>query len=209
MGSPSLFSTLVSGVGFSVFCSNFAVMNYTVTSKEVTVDAATLIDRYRDVERIGAYCKQCPAYGQSWGCPPFDFDPCTVSDGFKTVKLMGTTITFDDTTREACTTPEMSAATGREAMEQVWKTVLPRLYEMEREVPGSRCFTFRCTLCAEGCTRPQGLPCRHPELLRHSLESVGFDIVAMTRDLLGIDLEWSADGSLPRHLTLVTALFLP
>ena len=40
-------------------------------------------------------------------------------------------------------------------------------------------------------------------------ESVGFDITAMTKELLGIELEWSIDGSLPKHITLVTALFLP
>ena len=45
--------------------------------------------------------------------------------------------------------------------------------------------------------------------MRHSLESVGFDIEAMTRDLLDIHLEWSQDGSLSKHITLVTALFLP
>ena len=184
-------------------------MKYSVTTKEVTIAADEFIRRYRDVERIGAYCLQCPGYGTSWGCPPFDFDPCTVSDGYKTVKLMGTTIEFDEETRAACTTAEQSTATGREAMNEVWKTLLPQLYEMERELPGSRCFTFRCVLCPEGCTRVEGKPCRHPEKLRHSLESVGFDIVSMTRDLLGIDLEWSTDGSLPKHITLVTALFEP
>lgn len=182
-------------------------MKYSVTQKETMIGAAEFIARYRDVERFLEYCMQCPGYGKSWGCPPFDFDPCTVSDGFKTVKLMGTIIEFDEATRASCKSAEQSAAMGREAMEEVWKTWLPQLYEMERETPGSRCFTFRCVLCPEGCTRPEGKPCRHPELLRHSLESVGFDIVAMTRDLLGIELEWSIDGSLPKHLTLVTALF--
>lgn len=182
-------------------------MNYSVTTKEVTIAADELISRYRDVERIGAYCLQCPSYGTSWGCPPFDFDPATVTDGFKTVTVTGTTIEFDEETRAACKTAEESARVGREAMNEVWKTLLPRLYEMERNVPGSRCFTFRCVLCPEGCTRPEGKPCRHPDRLRHSLESVGFDIVAMTRDLLGIDLEWSTDGSLSKHITLVTALF--
>lgn len=196
-------------VWISVYCCTFVSMKYTVTSKDVTVEASVLIDRYRDVERIGTFCRQCPVYGQSWGCPPFDFDPCTATDGFKTVLLMGTTIEFDEATRAACTSAEKSSATGREAMEQVCQTVLPRMYEMERQTPGSRCFTFRCSMCPEGCTRPDGKPCRHPEQLRHSLESVGFDIVGMTRDLLGIDLEWSADGSLPKHLTLITALFLP
>jgi len=182
-------------------------MKYSVTQKEATIGAAEFIARYRDVERIREYCLQCPGYGTSWGCPPFDFDPCTVSDGFESVKLMGTIIEFDEATRAACKNAEQSAAMGREAMEEVWKTWLPQLYEMEREMPGSRCFTFRCVLCPEGCTRPEGKPCRHPERLRHSLESVGFDIVAMTRDLLGIELEWSTDGSPPKHITLVTALF--
>ena len=184
-------------------------MKYTVTSKEVIVDADEFIGHYRNVERFEAFCRQCPSYGKVWCCPPYDFDPRTVSDGFKTVKLMATTIEFDDETRASCETAEQAAAVGREAMEQVWQTLLPQLYEMERETPGSRCFSFRCSLCPEGCTRPEGKPCRHPDRMRHSLESVGFDITAMMRDLLDINLEWSHDGLLPRHLTLVTALMCP
>lgn len=182
-------------------------MNYSISSKEITIAADEFIGRYRDVERFGAMCRQCPSYGKVWCCPPYDFDPCTVSDGFTNVKLMATTIEFDEETRASCTSAEQSSAMGREAMAQVWETILPRLYEMERETPGSRCFTFRCSLCPEGCTRPEGKACRHPELMRHSLEAVGFDIVAMAHDLLDIDLEWSADGSLPKHLSLITALF--
>ena len=182
-------------------------MNYTVSYKEVTVDADEFISRYRDVERIRQYCLQCPGYGKTWCCPPFDFDPCTVTDGFNTVKLMAAIIEFDEETRASCRSAEQAAQMGREAMQDEWQSLLPRLYEMERTTPGSRCFTFRCSLCPEGCTRPEGKPCRHPDKMRHSLESVGFDIEAMTRDLLGINLEWSTDGSLPKHLTLITALF--
>lgn len=187
----------------------FANMNYTLTTKEATIGADEFIRRYRDVERFEAFCKQCPSYGRVWSCPPFDFDARSVSDGFKTVILMGTVIEFDEQTRAACTTAEQSSAVSREAMEGVWKDLLPHLYEKECDTPGSRCFTFRCVLCPEGCMRPEGKPCRHPEMMRHSLESVGFDIVAMTRDLLGIELEWSTDGSLPHYLTLVTALMCP
>lgn len=186
---------------------NFVVMKYTVQTREVTIPAEEFISRYRDVDRIRQYCLQCPGYGKSWGCPPFDFDPRSASDGFKTVKLMATIIEFDELTRAACQDAQAAARVGREAMNEVWQSLLPRLYDMEREVPGSRCFTFRCVLCPEGCTRPEGKPCRYPDKLRHSLESVGFDIEAMTRELLEIELEWSRDGSLSKHITLVTALF--
>ena len=182
-------------------------MKYSVTTREATIAADEFIGRYRDVPKFDACCRQCHGYGQSWGCPPFDFDPAGVTDGFTTVKVMGTIIEFDDQTRAACETPQQTVDVGKQAIDEVWQTLLPRLYEMERELPGSRCFTFRCALCPQGCTRPQGLPCRHPDRLRYSLESVGFDVVAITRDLLGIDLEWSRDGSLSRRITLVTALF--
>ena len=185
----------------------FANMNYTLTTSEAAIAADEFIARYRDVERMDALCGQCPSYGNSWGCPPHGFNPATISDGFKTVKLMGTTIEFDEATRAECTTPEMSRTVATQAMQEVWETILPELYELERQVPRSRCFTFRCHLCPEGCTRPEGKPCRHPELLRYSLEAVGFDVTAATRDLLGIDLEWSNDGRLTKHITIVTALF--
>ena len=182
-------------------------MSYTVTTRRATIGADEMIARYRDIGRIRQYCLQCPGYGKSWGCPPFDFDPATVTDGFKAVTVIGTTITFDEATRAACKSTDEAIAVGRQAMEEVWQSLLPMMYEMERQAPGSRCFTFRCVLCPEGGTRPQGKPCRHPELLRHSLESVGFDLEAVTRDLLGIDLEWSEDGTLSRTITLVTAVF--
>lgn len=182
-------------------------MNYTLNTHEATMAASEFTSRFRDVERIGQYCLECPGYGKSWGCPPFDFDPRSVTEGFNTVTVMGTMIEFDEETRRACTTAQESARVGHEAMAQVLQSLLPDLYEMERRHPGSRVFTFRCVLCPEGCTRPQGKPCRHPDRLRHSLESVGYDVEAIARDLLGITLEWSTDGSLSKHITLITALF--
>ena len=175
----------------------------------MTISAEEFIRRYRDMDRVLDYCKQYPGYGKTWSCPPYDFDPASISNGFKTVTVTGTTIVFDEETRAACKTAEQSSATGKKALHEVMNALLPQLYEQERQEPGSRCFTFRCVLCPEGCTRPTGKPCRHPEMMRHSLESVGFDLVAMMSDLLDIDLEWSSDGTLPKHLTIVTALMHP
>lgn len=189
----------------SYICS----MNYNVSTRQATMAADEFISRYRDISRFRQFCLECPGYGRSWGCPPFDFDPATVTDGFATVTLMGTVIEFDQATRDACRTAEQSAQVGRQAMEQVWQSLLPQLYDMEQQVPGSRCFTFRCVLCPQGCTRPDGLPCRYPDRLRYSLEAVGFDVTAAAADVLGLTLDWSEDGSLSPTITLVTALFKP
>lgn len=57
------------------------------------------------------------------------------------------------------------------------------------------------------CTRPEGLPCRHPDRVRPSLEACGFDIGRTTSELFGIELKWGAEGKLPEYLTLVCGLF--
>ena len=184
-------------------------MIYKVSRKKASVAASEFVKRYRDPERMAAMCGECPSFGKLWGCPPHDFNVASVSDGYATVELMATIIEFDEQTRAACTSPEQAVEVGRQAMDEVWQSLLPRMYEMERAVPGSRCFTFRCVLCPEGCTRPEGKPCRHPDKMRHSLESVGFDITAAATDLLGINLDWSGDGSLSKTITLLTALMCP
>ena len=51
-------------------------------------------------------------------------------------------------------------------------------------------------------------PCRHPEQMRHSLESVGFDISKTASQLLGMELKWATGIELPEYLVLVTALFV-
>lgn len=184
-------------------------MNYKVYRKKATIAAAEFVNRYLDIERMEGLCAQCPSFGKSWACPPHEFDAASVSNDFATVDLMAAVIEFDEKICASCTARAKAREVADRAMNEVLGSLLPEMYEMERQVPGSRCFTFRCRLCPDGCTRPLGLPCRHPDKMRYSLEAVGFDVTAATRDLLGVELEWSEDGSLPRHITLVTALMRP
>ena len=55
--------------------------------------------------------------------------------------------------------------------------------------------------------RPEAKPCRHPELVRPSLEACGFDIARTTSELFGIELKWGSDGLMPEYLTLVCGFF--
>lgn len=52
-------------------------------------------------------------------------------------------------------------------------------------------------------------PCRYPDRIRPSLESLGFDIGKTASELLGIELKWSEPGSsgLPEYFTLVSGFF--
>ena len=72
--------------------------------------------------------------------------------------------------------------------------------------PGAAVLTTGgCMLCA-ACTRPAGRPCRHPEAVGYSLESLGCDVGAAARGELGWELLWPRRDRLPRYLTLLCAV---
>ena len=77
---------------------------------------------------------------------------------------------------------------------------------LRRQYPGAAVLTTGgCTLCEE-CTRPMGRPCRHPQAVGYSLESLGCDVGAAARGELGWELLWPRRDRLPRYLTLLCAV---
>ena len=84
------------------------------------------------------------------------------------------------------------------------------LFEEEKAHPGSELLSGgSCYKCAEGCTRPGGAPCRHPDVLRYSIEALGGDVEKIARDLLGSPLLWAEPGELAPYYMLVGGLMLP
>lgn len=183
----------------------FVAMNrpsdHTARDFTVSLPAADYIARFRDAERIAAYCRACPNYGRSWACPPFGFDMDDYLAGYRTALIIATKIT------PAQTGLPLSEAASLLRPERV--RLEHRLLELERRYAG-RAFAYAgtCLYCpAEGCSRPEGAPCRHPEWVRPSLEACGFDLCRTTEELFGIPLRWSSDGRLPEYLTLVSGFF--
>lgn len=84
-----------------------------------------------------------------------------------------------------------------------------KLRDMEITYRGKAfAYARSCLYCSEGtCSRLENQPCRHPELVRPSLESYGFDLGKTASELFGFPLLWSNDGYLPEYLTLICGLF--
>lgn len=163
-------------------------------------DAGEYIASYRNAEACMRACRACTNFGKTWICPPFDYDPIDRLRGFRNVTFYGALI------RPVCR--DISVERSLEVM-------LPARRELERQLLEARdcrggvvlAFGGRCPHCPEGCTRPAGLPCRHPGNAAPSLESYGFDVVATASRYLGIDLLWSTDGRIAERLSLVGAHF--
>ncbi len=171
-----------------------------MTHKGVVMPVSDYVAGYRDIGRFIALCQQCQRYGKAWSCPPFDYDVEHCLDGYTQVLLVGTQV--------AAPCADLMPA-ARQAGAMAWDRLMPFYYGLERRYPGARCCTVSCRLCGdEPCSRAAGQPCRHPQLARPSLESIGFDM-GKTAQLLGLDMQWSHDGTAPSHFTFITGLFSP
>ena len=88
------------------------------------------------------------------------------------------------------------------------RTARQMILRLREEYPRSDILTVGgCHLC-EHCTRPEGRPCRYPEGIGYTLESLGCDVSAAAEQLLGWPLLWSRKGCLPEYMALVCGVLI-
>ena len=170
--------------------------NYTVT-----IPTERYLQEYRDADRFIGFCKECSNYGKSWSCPPFDKDWTPELKKYEFVSLYLTKI-YPQAEGLSINDSQKVMRSDRERMER-------ELREIERQSGGlAFAFAGTCLYCPEGtCSRKQGSPCRHPELVRPALEAVGFDMSKTAEELFHVPIQWSTDGSMPEYLTLICGVF--
>lgn len=165
---------------------------------------ADFVRLYQNQERYLAYCRECDNYGAKWSCPPMGLDTAEFLSHYSYVTVAAVQVEYNEDV--VASTPE------NQVKDVTLDTLMPvkaafhdAMLNVEREVPGSITLSSGgCTICRQ-CTRPDGVPCRQPSRMRYSLDSFGFDLSAITEDLLGIKLLWCR-GELPAYYTLIHAL---
>lgn len=176
---------------------------YAYSSEDFTLSlpAEEYIARFRNAEHFIKFCRECGNYGRSWGCPPFGYDVEERLREYSRLLLVATKITPLE--------PDLPISESRRLIRPERIRLENRLRELERRYGGLSCsYVGSCLYCPEGsCTRPDGLPCRHPDLVRSSLEAYGFDIGRTLSELFKMELIWGKDGKMPEYLTLVCGLF--
>lgn len=171
---------------------------YTLQEQWRTIPMKEYAETFRDFGRVRGYCHGCGRYGKCWACPPYDFAEDEYLGQFTTISLLATKIT-----------PSEGVALTPETAECILNRERQRLDRMLLGMEGNAraFFAGTCILCPpEKCTRREGLPCRHPESIRPSLEALGFDIARTASELFGIPLQWGSPGTFPAYLTLISAI---
>lgn len=171
---------------------------YTLQEQWRTIPMKEYAETFRDFGRVRGYCHGCGRYGKCWACPPYDFAEDEYLGQFTTISLLATKIT-----------PSEGVALTPETAERILNRERQRLDRMLLGMEGNAraFFAGTCILCPpEKCTRREGLPCRHPESIRPSLEALGFDIARTASELFGIPLQWGSPETFPAYLTLISAI---
>ena len=99
----------------------------------------------------------------------------------------------------------------QEIMDASLKTVKQELsgelFDREQKTPGSISLSAgSCLLCKGSCGRKENEPCRFPDQMRYSIESLGGNVGLTLSKLMGIELEWMEEGKLPHYFVLVCGL---
>lgn len=173
------------------------------------------VEEYRercvDVEEFLPYCKACNHYGQVWSCPPYDFSPEDCWKKYRDFLIVGLKVCVPEELLSGTYSPE-------EREKILEKILIPEkerldvvLLEREKEAPGSISLSGgSCRKCLpQGCTRPQNQPCRHPETMRYSIESLGGNVGLTVTKYLHQELQWMEEGKLPEYFIVVGGLLLP
>lgn len=167
-------------------------------SAEVMVDE--FLQTCVDVEKFLGYCRECDSYTKRWSCPPFDFDPLDFWRRYQTLRLECRVLTPGP------------GAELKHLWDGIWQEkqkLDAELLALEADYPGSMALSAgSCKHCAK-CTRPEGLPCRQPHKMRHSIEALGGDVGKTGELYFNHPLLWIKDGEMPAYLTLICGLLLP
>ena len=173
---------------------------------ECVIPAGEYLSRYRDVSTFEKLCSECPNYGARWGCPPFLPDSQPELSGYSRVKLF--LLKLDIAPYRAGSMEEIVIAIQC-TVQKVRGSYETELLRMESDLCGrAALFTGMCPHCGDAkCARRSLQPCRHPELVRPSLEALGFDLGRTAKDFFDVELQWCVGPESPPYISLLGAVF--
>ena len=165
-----------------------------------------LKNNFWNIEKFEGFCKQCKNYGKLWSCPPYDFSIEEYVDRYKYIYIVGVKIVFDEDTLSSINTKEKISSYTNETLHFMKNKIMNEMLKLEKLYPNSTSLSAGgCNLC-ENCSKLKNVQCIHPDLMRYSLESLGFDVGGVSSKLLNFELKWATETRLPDYFSLIAGI---
>lgn len=104
---------------------------YHVREMTAETSAEDFVTHFVHVEKFLPFCQQCGSYNTRWTCPPFDFDPMTIWQSYRGLRLYARILQAD--------VPEQPLDEAVAALKQEKRLYRQELQRWERETRGARC----------------------------------------------------------------------
>ena len=184
----------------------FRNLKYEVFSKEVPM--SDYIESCVDVEYFEKCCSVCPNYGKTWSCPPYDFNPLDIWNSYKTFYIYAIKVTTPEEVLNEEYSNEDLMRIGGEILKEAHKRVDKEMEQLKGAFEGSKILGGgSCRLCGENkCARLFGNPCRFPDKMTYSIESIGGNVEITLKKYLDQQICWGKDGHLAPYYMAVGGL---
>lgn len=171
-----------------------------------------IIENYFSLRKARGKCLRCSKYNKFWSCPEFGFDEKLLLEQFQYLYVVGREYAVPKEHKQTITgvvrtknyIEEVQARMNTES----WRDLL----EIEKDYPNA--MTLRpgnCNICeAAGikCAKQNHERCRHSELMRFSMESLGLDADSIAKFEVGMLLSWPSDNHLPEKIACLMGVMI-
>lgn len=143
--------------------------------QEILIQTTTinhLLQSAWDPQTVESYCRSCKNYDVHFSCPHHYFHIPDYLKQFRYALVVAHAIGIDSTQPE---TLAKHFHSFKQRLDQV-------LFKHEFEFPGSQAIIpGQCQICQPACETTSLASCPHPDLMRYSFESLGFDVSSMLK----------------------------
>ena len=159
-----------------------------------------------DVEKTLSACRLCPNYNRRWPCPENKFSPVSLWEKFTTADLYCVQVIYDEDLMSSKLSTAKAQDLLNRSLEREKRQLRERLELKAASIKKSLVLSpGTCELCPV-CAREEGKPCRYPRHSHYSIESLGGDVEAITKNVFGLEIIWMEGNALPPYLTAVGAI---
>lgn len=162
-----------------------------------------------DIPRFLGCCRECPNYNRRWSCPPYNFSVEEVWKRYNSILLYEEKIPISKELQEILYSQEELNEISRSLLAPAKRQMTDYLLTLEAHNPASRAlFAGTCELC-DDCNKENGDSCRHPNLMRYSIEALGGNLALAAQVYFDDRILWAKDGHLPDYFVLLGGLLKP